>query len=649
MARPGLRLRHLFFQGPHRPAAGMEFGAGLNVLYGASEVGKSFTIDAIDFMLGGKPPLRDLPERVGYDRIYLGVETLAGEEFTLSRRVEGGAFLAFEGLHQNEPPQGTAQVELADQHNERNDTNLSAYLLKRCALDGKRVRRNKYGETNSLSFRNLARLLVVDETEIIARRSPLSDGNPTADTPNFATFKLLLTGVDDSALIVAEKPRGPEEQSREAQIDLLDQMIDGYRKRLKVLTKDPRDLSSQLERLDATLSQREQQLALSEAAYRDVSKERARLRKKLEEGTARRAEIGSLVERFTLLDQHYVSDMSRLRGIEEGGTLFQVMGETRCPLCGAEAAHHQKDSDCDGNVDAVVAAARAEIAKIELLRLELAETVKTLRTEAAGFDRRLPKLEDELRRVVIGMEQLVTPKLTQLRTGYAELANKRGEVREALAVQQSINDADARRTAIENSSDQTKDASVSDGDLSAAVADKFAQEVEAVLKAWHFPDAERVHFDAKTRDVIIGGKPRTARGKGLRAVTHAAFTIGLLEYCKNNDTPHPSFVILDTPLRAYREPEGTEDDLRGTDLDVKFYDYLAVVATNRQVIIVENTDPPAHITALPLVTMFSGNPHSGRHGFFPPLREPSAVSSGQSTSEDSASPTDSGGGKQSAE
>ena len=619
MAHPGLRLRHLVFQGPRRPAAGLEFGSGLNVLYGASEVGKSFTIDAIDFMLGGKPPLRDLPERVGYDRIYLGVETLAGEQFTLSRSVEGGAFLAFEGLHQNEPPEGTAKVELADQHNEKNETNLSVYLLKRCALDGKRVRRNKYGETNSLSFRNLARLLVVDETEIIARRSPLSDGNPTADTPNFSTFKLLLTGVDDSALIVAAKPKGPEEQSREAQLDLLDQMIDGYRKRLKVLTKDPSDLSGQLERLDATLSQREQQLALSEATYRDVSKERATLRKKVEESRARRAEISSLVERFTLLDEHYVSDLSRLRGIEEGGTLFQVMGQTRCPLCGAEAAHHQKDADCDGNVEAVVGAARAEIAKIELLRLELADTVKTLETEGDGFDRRLPKLEANLRRVAEGIEQLVTPKLTQLRTAYAELADKRGEVREALSIQRSINDADARRTAIENNSDQAKDASVSDGDLSAAVADKFAQEVEAVLKAWHFPDAERVHFDAKARDVVIGGKPRTARGKGLRAITHAAFTIGLLEFCKTNDTPHPSFVILDTPLRAYREPEGTEDDLRGTDLDVRFYDYVAALPRDQQVIIIENTDPPAHIAALPQVTMFSGNQHSGRYGFFPHL------------------------------
>lgn len=618
MGHPGLRLRHLVFQGPQRKEARLDFGPGLNVLYGASESGKSFAVEAIDFMLGGKPPLRDLPEREGYDRIFLGLETLDGEQFTLRRSVEGGAFLAFDGLHYDDPPEGVVKIELADHHNEKNFANLSMHLLKRCGLDGRRVRRNKYGETNSLSFRSLARLLIVDETEIIAQRSPLSDGNPNADTPNFATFKLLLTGVDDSALLAA-KPKGPQEQSRDAQLDLLDQMISQYRKRLGELTKDPQELTDQLTRLEAALSQRREQLATSESQYRVVSKERAGLRKKLEDGLERRAEITALIERFTLLDQHYISDIGRLQGIEEGGTLFEAMGEARCPLCGAEPAHHQKDSDCDGDVEAVVTAARAEMAKIELLRVELGDTIRALETEAAGFDRRLPKLEASLQRVVLGMEELVAPKLTKLRSAYAELADKRGEVKEALAVFRSITDAEDRRVAIEGSGEQQKDGSVSEGDLSAAVADKFALQVEALLKAWHFPEAERVFFDPKSRDLVIAGKPRAARGKGLRAITHTAFTVGLLQFCRMTGTPHPGFVILDTPLRAYREPEGIEDDLSGTDLNIKMYEYLAALPDDRQVIIVENTDPPADIAARPQVMMFSKNPHAGRYGFFPPV------------------------------
>ena len=249
--------------------ATLEFGPGLNLIYGASECGKSFVVEAIDFMLGGKPPLRDIPERNGYDRIFLGLETLGGEQFTLLRSVEGGAFRAFPGLHLLPPAEGVEAVELADQHNEKNFNNLSMYLLRRCGLDGRRVRKNRQGDTNSLSFRNLARLLIVDETEIIAQRSPLTDGNPTSDTPNFATFKLLLTGVDDSAL-VPNRPKGDEEQSREAQLELLDQLLDEHRERLAELTKDPKDLENQLQRLDGTLSQHTQQLAMSEGEYRDL-------------------------------------------------------------------------------------------------------------------------------------------------------------------------------------------------------------------------------------------------------------------------------------------------------------------------------------------------------------------------------------------
>jgi hypothetical protein len=185
----------------------------------------------------------------------------------------------------------------------------------------------------------------------------------------------------------------------------------------------------------------------------------------------------------------------------------------------------------------------------------------------------------------------------------------------------SIKDVEARRLKLEEKGEAQKEAAISEGDLPGAVAEAFGLQVEDVLKEWHFPEAERVFFDSKSRDLMIARKARTARGKGLRAITHASFTIGLLQFCKSKDTPHPSFVILDTPLRAYREPEGSEDDLTGTDLNVKFYDYLAALPNDRQVIIVENTDPPASIATRLQVVMFSKNPHSGRYGFFPIAEE----------------------------
>jgi predicted nuclease with TOPRIM domain len=616
MSRPGIRLRHLSFHGPNRLPAAVEFGPGLNVIYGASETGKSFVTEAIDFMLGGKPPLRGIEQRDGYDRILLGAETISGEQFTLQRSTEGGAFRVHPGLHVTPPEDSSGTKELADQHSDKNANNLSTFLLERCDLAGKRVRRNKLGDTNNLSFRHLARLLIVTETEITEQRSPLADGNPTADTPNFATFKLLLTGVDDAALTTT-KPKGPEDQSREAQLELLDQLLDDYRKRLKELAKNPEELEDQLEKLDSSLGQQKETLAATEADYKTLADKRRNLRKKVEEGRDRRSEVSELLERFKLLDQHYVSDVARLRGIEEGGTLFTILGQSPCPLCGSDPAHHKKDGDCDGNVEAVVAAARSEIAKIELLRKELADTVNGLQREAGSFDKRLPKITDELKSVSGEMDKLIGPKLAQLRTSYGGLADKRGEVREALSILRTIQDIEARRAKLDANSDVQQGSAVADGDLSTMIAEEFAVHVETVLKAWNFPGAERVHFDAKSRDLIIAGKARGARGKGLRAITHAGFTIGLLDYCKTQDTPHPGFVILDSPLLAYRAPEGKEDDLRGTDLDERFYDYLSGLPEDRQVIIVENVDPPAAIKARPQVIMFSGNPHTGRYGFFP--------------------------------
>jgi hypothetical protein len=618
MAQPGLRLRHLVFTGQFREPASLKFGPGLNVLYGASDSGKSFVVEAIDFMLGGKTLLRDIPERIGYDNILLGLETLSGEKFTITRSAEGGAFRIFDGLHLEKPT--TEGSELSDTHSEKNPNNLSTFLLQRCALDGKRLRKNKYGETISLSFRNLARLMIVTETEILDQRSPLSDGNPTADTPNFATLKLLLTGTDDSSLI-ATKPKGQEATSREAQLALLDQLIEEYRERLAEIATHPADLPEQLQRLDGTLSQHEKQLATSESQYRDLARHRRDVRNRLEQSQERLSEIAGLLQRFHLLDQHYVSDLRRLRGIEEGGTLFQTLGQAPCPLCGAAAAHHRLDSGCDGNMEAVISAARSEIAKIELLRTELGDTVKSLEREARTFDKHIPKLQSELSLVSRSIDDSIAPQLTRLRTTYGQLANKRGEIKEALAIHKSITDAQRRRENIMADSGSTE-SSISTGDLPSAIAESFAQQVESVLRAWHFPGAERVFFDAKSRDLLIAGKSRAARGKGLRAITHAAFTVGLLQFCKARETPHPSFVVLDTPLRSYREPEGPEDDLTGTDVNVKFYEYLSSLSEDRQVLVVENTDPPVEITRRPNVTMFTGNPHSGRYGFFPLILNP---------------------------
>lgn len=612
----GLRLRHLSFHGPSRKFATIAFGPSLNVIHGASNTGKSFIVDAIDFMLGGKGPLRDIPERVGYNQILLAMETLEGSQFTLMRSTEGGAFHLFDGLHSDKLPEGDG-APLADTHSDRNEENLSANLLARLDLAHKRVRRNKRGDTNSLSFRNLARLVLINEEEIIQQRSPLSDGNYTADTTNTSVFKLLLTGVDDSALATAQ-PRSPEEQSRNAQIDLLDQLIENHRRRVKELAGPPDELEAQRERLGDSMRSQGELLAVSETEFKDAAARRRDIARRLEDGRDRLTEITALLERFTLLDAHYRSDADRLRGIEEAGSLFGVLGAGVCPFCGSAPEHHRK-AECDFDADKAVGAARSEIRKIEVRQSELEQTIATLRKEALSFERRLPSLEDQLANVSGEIDRVVAPNLRLLRTAYRQLADKDGEVREALAIYRGLSDLEQRKAALEREADATGNGSnsLSDVDLPTTTADKFAGIVLSTLKAWHFPDVDRVHFEAKTRDLVINGKSRTSFGKGLRAITQAAFTVSLLQYCREFETPHPGFIVLDSPLLSYREPEGDGDDLSGTDLNTHFFEFLSKLPDDRQVLVVENTDPPGDIQASVQTVKFTKIEGVGRYGYFP--------------------------------
>src|SRR5260370_2704984 len=103
MAFNPLHLHFIRFLGPDREPAEFTFTKGLNILWGSSDTGKTFLVEAIDFMLGSGDALKDIPERVGYDCVLLGL-TVAGKDYTLHRRINLGAFRLFNGLLRDLPP-----------------------------------------------------------------------------------------------------------------------------------------------------------------------------------------------------------------------------------------------------------------------------------------------------------------------------------------------------------------------------------------------------------------------------------------------------------------------------------------------------------------------------------------------------------------
>lgn len=615
MARRSLQLRRLALLGPSKDAASIGFKSGINVICGASDTGKSFIVEAIDFLLGGTGPLRDIPERIGYDNGRFIIETEDGETCTFERSVEGGHYRLFDGVLDDEET-GKDPVIIKAKHAYGKKDNISGWFLSRIGLLNKRIRKNARGETRSLSFRDLARLIIVQEMEIIKQISPFQTGQFISKTSEFSVLKLLLTGVDDSSL-VAESESPKDAGGVTAKVELIEQWLADLQAELEDIGAERTEVEFQLERLNKSIGETRESLEKSQENLNYSVKLRADLYSEREGVNDRINEILELIARFELLENHYKIDIERLSAIQEAGALFVYQEKARCPLCGALPEHQHLTDPCDGDVETVVQAAGVEINKIKRLSEELVKTVIDLREELGELHKRIEGIEEKYNSIDIDIREIVSPSIGGVRTAFAELIDKRSEAQKTLEIFDRIDHLESQRNKLLEETDTSGPIAPSVTDLSRTILDELAKQIEQLLSAWHFPGAKRVYFDDQSGDFVIDGKPRGSRGKGLRAITHAAVTLGLMEYCTKNSLPHPGFVVLDSPLLSYYEPEGEEDSLIGTDLKDRFYEYLVSVHSDNQVIIIENEHPSSGLLDRITFTDFTRNPDQGRYGFFP--------------------------------
>jgi chromosome segregation ATPase len=489
--------------------------------------------------------------------------------------------------------------------------------LNRIGYAGKVLRKNASGKTRTLSFRDLARLCVVTEEGIQRRGSPILSGQFVTATSDYAAFKLMITGNDDSAFVQSIADSSGSERE-DGKIELLDQMIAELQAELDETGVDERELRDQEERLNTSLQNQVTLLQSAQLKFNELISDRSELAISLRGHKSRLIEISELINRFYLLDRHYDTDVQRLHAIRESGTLFVNFSAKACPLCGAKPADQHLNSECDGNAEAVVKAAEAEILKIEQLRRELEETITSLRAEFVDIEFMMPLIQARYDDIELQLTQFVAPNLTGERASYNELMNQMTNVRFSSEKIIRLKGLIERRTNLELTGDGVFIAKEKTATrVSKSILDEFAQEVQDILQKWDYPYASRVFFDESTKDIQISGKDRGSTGKGLRAITHAAFTIGLMQFCKERDMPHPGFVVLDSPLLAYWKPEGDDDDLRGTSLKESFYKYLLSISKDQQVIIIENEHPPDFVEKGANVAVFTKNPSVGRYGFFP--------------------------------
>jgi hypothetical protein len=265
------------------------------------------------------------------------------------------------------------------------------------------------------------------------------------------------------------------------------------------------------------------------------------------------------------------------------------------------------------------AACGKEMEKIDALRQDLGRAIADFAHEEADHRNRVRDLTAELGELESQLQGVLLPTSGTAQADLQDLMQTRAQVAQALSIQTTMRNLEVRLARVQQAQDEHVPKPVFEPRATTSSASEFCKVVKDILRAWNYPELGDVAFDTDKCDLVIGGKDRANTGKGYRAITHAAFTIALMKYCRAKGFPHPGFVVLDTPVNPYKGPTPAPAADQITDaVKAAFFRYLADDTSGDQIIIIENEAPPNDVRDRVTVHDFTRNPAVGRYGFFPP-------------------------------
>ncbi|WP_305091432.1 AAA family ATPase [Prescottella sp. R16] len=606
-----LTLSHLTFTGTNVTPASVDFSPHVTVIHGPSDTGKSFIVDAIDFVLGAKK-LKEIPEREGYSRVLLGLELPTGERVTLARSVDGGAVSLYRAdvrVEPSTPPDET----LAAKHNAANTKNVSRFLLDQIGLDEKQVRKNARNETHMLSFRDLTRLCLIGETEIQAEEAPGLSGNPVNKTKEVSVLKLLLAGEDDSALTAVPSTQ-EQKRLRGARQEVVERMISQLESQLQDVA-EPAELKTQLGKLNRTIDEHSTMIGGLTGQRGQLLLKHNKLQSADSAQRSEYSDAAALRQRFTLLQKQYENDLARLEMIAEAGNLLGYFRRGTCVFCGAEPASQHLNLDCEGDTTSFGVSVDSESRKTRGLLDDLHVTIESLDARTEILRASITTTRQDALALQKNIEKL-DAKMNPEKGNLRDLLSKRSEIEKHLGLYEQ---AKSLEEMIRRIADETEaEVATAVAGLSLTAAREFSTEISKRLAEWGYPSAASVRYDRNELDIIAGDQQRSAHGKGVRAVLHAAFTIALAQYCFDRELPHPGFVVLDSPLVTYRPPDkSTEAGEEPPEVVVRAFYRDIQDNFDGQIIVMENTDPLDPLGSESLDIRFTKHLDVGRYGFLP--------------------------------
>lgn len=605
-------IKSLIVSGKDKSPAALYFTNGANIIAGASDTGKSYVLNCLRFILGAKNPPKSIDESAGYTLLTVEFENEDGSCFRLQRELALRAPIVL--LEEGQQPK-----KLSAKHKEGNFRNLSNFLMGKLSLNDKQLLIGKENlNTAALSIRVLEKLFVVDEARIVAEHSPLGTGQNNGSTPEISLLRTVLTGVDDSEAKTLKKDT-QSSHSINQKISAVEYLLTRlYPKGESVLEQEADKFEEELQREEELLELREAELNAAISNNDSLLQEKRRVVGRISALDLKLAENRALLDRFDSLKGKYQSDRERLVGIGEASAILSLYEDVACPTCGGKI--HQ-ESSCAAPAE-LVPAVQAEIAKIDWHMNELEIATQDLIASINVDDDDLSLQNSDLEFIESSLGSSISELLKLVNESKATCSGLNSQV---LSLRHAIKSIQGLKAEIDELAkglgEEQEEYTAVDfaSELSA-----LSTAIEQVLHRWGFPDYAPTTFDFKTRDLVIGGKPRQSFGKGYRAIGFSAFVIGLMQHLAPSGR-HPGFVVLDSPLTTYKQADQdrgediSEEDLIAGDMIYSFYSDIAENYKDKQIIIFDNQEPDMSVIPDVNYMHFSRRRGVGRFGFFLPI------------------------------
>lgn len=614
----GFYISNLHVTGLTSKPAKLTFEKGFNVVSGLSDTGKSYVFACINYMLGGSNPPKAIPEAIGYSNILLEIKTFTGQTFTLSRNLQGGTFKLKEVEIDKFQTQGTAK-ELKSQHVNGAKDNISSFLLELSGFDEKYVRVNKNNVKREISYRDIARLTLIDEERIITEKSPVySSGQFNQQIQEQSILEILLTGKDAKELEQVEEAKIYHSRIK-GKLEFVDSLIKELTEKILILEKEnPVEKQKQLQYKIDKLS-----LVFQESSLKleTLTKEKQQLYNSISELDSKNILHDELSSRFILLQEHYKSDIKRLEFITEGEDYFSQLTTIKCPLCGGDMDkdHYDCIIENDKKSSSVIGSIEKEIEKIKIKLTDLESTLKQLSADKSERDIKLVELKRQYAKVQNEIQNNIEPVKSSTKQEIDALIRELSSVKEQDLHKAQLANYYTQRSQLDTElAKKPKVGEQSDG-IKYTVLQGLCDTIKTILIDWKYPNVATINFntDYGIYDFVINDKNRNAHGKGIRAITYSAFIIGLMDYCISNNLAHPRNIIIDSPLTTYHGKEQGERDEISKDMQDAFFNNLSDIDDNRQIIILDNKDPREELKSKINYIHFTNDKAKGRQGFFP--------------------------------